>query len=268
MDQPTGFELAGEEHKVCKLRRSIYGLKQASRQWNLKFNQVVLQNGFEVVEEDHCVYVKRSKKSFLILSLYVDDIMLAGNDKSLIESTKEWLSSTFDMKDMGEASHILGMCIHQDRLKKMLYLSQEEYIDKVLQCFNMIGGKALMTPLPSYAKLSKLDCPQSDEERAKMEKLPYASICGSLMYSLIATHLDIAFVVGVVSIYMSNLGEKHWQVVKGIMRYLSHTKSMRLCYGIQDLSVKGYTNSNYAGDFDKWRSTSGYVFMLARGAVS
>ena len=67
---------------------------------------------------------------------------------------------------------------------------------------------------------------------------------------------------------MSNLGKKHWQVVKCIMRYLSHTKSMRLCYGSQDLSVKGYTDLDYGGDLDKWRSTSGYVFMLARGAVS
>ena len=150
----------------------------------------------------------------------------------------------------------------------MLYLSQEEYIDKVLQRFNMTGGKALMTPLPSYVKLSKLDCPQSDEERAEMDKLPYASACGSLMYAMITTHLEFFFAMGAISKYMSNLGKKHWQAVKGIMRYLSHTKSMRLCYGSQDLSVKVYTDSNYVGDLDKWRSTSGYVFMLAGGAVS
>ena len=91
----------------------------------------------------------------------------------------------------------------------MLYLSQEEYIDKVLQHFNMIGGKALMTPLSSYVKLSKLDCPQSDEERAQMDKLPYAFDCGSLMYAMIAMRLDSAFAVGVVSRYMSNPGKKH-----------------------------------------------------------
>ena len=101
-----------------------------------------------------------------------------------------------------------------------------------------------------------------------MDKLPYASACGSLMYAMIATRPDIAFAVGVVSKYMSNPGKKHQQAIKGIMRYLSHTKSMRLCYGSQDLSVKGYTDSDYAGDLDKRRSTSGYVFMLAGGAVS
>ena len=178
------------------------------------------------------------------------------------------MAKVFDMKDMGEASRILGLHIHQDRSKKMLYLSQEEYIDKVLQHFNMTGGKALMTPLPSYVKLSKLDCPQSDEERAEMDKLPYASACGSLMYAMIATRPDIAFAVGAVSRYISNPGKKHRQAVKGIMRYLSHTKSMRLYYGSQDLSVKGYTDLDDARDLDKRRSTSGYVFMLAGGVVS
>ena len=88
-----------------------------------------------------------------------------------------------------------------------------------------------MTPLPSYVKLSKLDCPQSDEERAEMDKLPYTSAVGSLMYTMIATRLDIAFVVGVVSRYMSNPSKKHWEAVKGIMRYLKATKSMCICYG-------------------------------------
>ena len=178
------------------------------------------------------------------------------------------MAKVFDMKDMGEASHILGMCIHRDRSKKLLYLSQEEYIDRVLLRFNMDRGKALSTPLPSYVKLSKQDCPQSDEEKAEMDKLPYASAVGSLMYAMIATRPDIAFAVGVVSRYMSNPGKKHWEAVKGIMRYLKATKSLRICYESQDLSVRGYTDSDYAGDLDKRRSTSGYVFTLAGGAVS
>ena len=160
------------------------------------------------------------------------------------------------------------MRIHRDQSKKMLYLSQEEYIDKVLQRFNTDRGKALSTPLLSYVKLSKQDCPQSDEEKAEMDKLPYASAVGSLMYAMIATRPDIAFAVGVVSRYMSNPGKKHWEAVKGIMRYLKATKSLRICYESQDLSVRGYTDSDYAGDLDKRRSTSGYVFMLAGGAVS
>ena len=101
-----------------------------------------------------------------------------------------------------------------------------------------------------------------------MDKVPYASTVGILMYAMIATHPDIAFAVGVVSRYMSNPGKQHWEAVKGIMRYLKATKSMCICYGSQVLSVKGYTDSDYAGDLDNRRSTSGYVFTLAGGAVS
>ncbi|MCO5579842.1 hypothetical protein L7F22_033704 [Adiantum nelumboides] len=88
------------------------------------------------------------------------------------------------------------------------------------------------------------------------------------MYAMIATRPDIAFAVGVVSRYMSNPEKKHWEAVKGIMRYLKHTKSIPICYGSHDLSVRGYTDSDYAGDLDKRRSTSGYVFTLVGGAIS
>ena len=95
-----------------------------------------------------------------------------------------------------------------------------------------------------------------------MEKLSYASTCGSLMYAMIATRPDIAFAMGVVNKYMSNPNKKHWKAMTGTMRYVRHTKSMRICYGSQDLSVRGYTDLDYAGDLDKRRSKSGYVFTL------
>ena len=90
MNQPLGFELKGQECKVCKLKRSVYGLKQASRKWNLIFHQAMLRDGFTMMEEDHCVYIKRLNIGFTILSLYVDDILIVGNDKKLIDVTKKW----------------------------------------------------------------------------------------------------------------------------------------------------------------------------------
>ncbi|MCO5553957.1 hypothetical protein L7F22_007483 [Adiantum nelumboides] len=101
-----------------------------------------------------------------------------------------------------------------------------------------------------------------------MDKIPYASAVGSLMYAMIATRPDIAFAVGVVSQYMSNPCKKHWKAVKGILRYLKATKNMCICYGSQELSVMGYTDLDYAGDLDNIKSTSGYVFTMAGGAVS
>ena len=98
MDQHLCFEPKGQEHKVCMLKISIYGLKQASRQWNIKFHHAVLKDGFKMMEEDHCMYLKCSNNNFIILSLYVDDILLIGNNKKMIDIVKRWLSSNFEMK--------------------------------------------------------------------------------------------------------------------------------------------------------------------------
>ena len=154
MNQPLGFELKGQESKVCMLKRSIYGLKQASRQWNLKFHQAMLKDGFTMMEEDHCVHIKLSNIGFIILSLYVDDIMIVGNDKKLIDVTKKWLSSNFEMKDMGKASYVLGVKIIRDRSKQLLGLSQETYIQKMLKCYHMHDSKPMDTLVEKNLSLS------------------------------------------------------------------------------------------------------------------
>ena len=100
MQQPNGFVEKGQEHKVCKLLKLIYGLKQSSRQWYLRFHETVMFNHFEMMDEDHCVYVKRSNDKFVILTLYVDDILLVGNNMEYLLTIKEWLSFNFQMKDM------------------------------------------------------------------------------------------------------------------------------------------------------------------------
>jgi len=120
MDQPIGFVSKGQEHKVCRLKRSIYGLKQSSRSWYFRFHEANTSFGFAMVLEDHCVYVKRITKEVMFLTLYVDDILLAGNNLKMINATKPWLSSVFEMKDMGEARYVLGMKIVRNHPKKLL----------------------------------------------------------------------------------------------------------------------------------------------------
>ena len=126
----------------------------------------------------------------------------------------------------------------------------------------------MSTPLPPYVKLCLNDCPKTDAEKVEMAKVPYSSAVGSLMYAMICTRRDIAFAVGVVSRYMSNPGKKHWEAMKGIMRYLNGTKRLCICFGRNRACVFGYTDADYAGDMDKRRSTSGYVFMFTGGVVS
>jgi hypothetical protein len=133
MAQPEGFAMEGREHMRCKLKKSLYGLKQAFRQWHIMFDEVIRSFSFTENKVDNCIYVKFKGKDFTILVLYDDDILLASSHKNMLYETKSFLSSTFDMKDLGDASYVLGTEIHRDRIKGVLGLSQKLYIDRVLR---------------------------------------------------------------------------------------------------------------------------------------
>ena len=157
MKQPEGFEEHGKEHLVCELKKSIYGLKQASKQWYLKFDEVITSLGFVENNVDHCIYLKTSGSKFIFLVLYVDDTLLASNDVNLLHETKALLSKTFEMKDLGEASFVLGIEIHRDRSQNLLGLSQRAYVDRVLKQFNMETCKAGEVPVVKVTNLVKVN---------------------------------------------------------------------------------------------------------------
>ncbi|KAL5827481.1 hypothetical protein ACOSQ4_019278 [Xanthoceras sorbifolium] len=269
MKQPEGFPSSDGEQLVCKLKKSIYGLKQASRQWYLKFHNVISSFGFVENIMDQCIYQKVSGSKICFLVLYVDDILLATNDKGLLHEVKQFLSENFDMKDMGEASYVIGIKIRRDRFQGILGLSQETYINKVLERFRMKDCSPSVAPIVKGDRFNLNQCPKNDLEREQMKNIPYASAVGSLMYAQVCTRPDIAFVVGMLGRYQSNPGLDHWKAVKKVMRYLQGTKDYMLMYRRTDnLEVIGYSDSDFAGCVDSRKSTSGYIFMMASGAVS
>ncbi|KAH9727082.1 Integrase catalytic domain-containing protein [Citrus sinensis] len=178
------------------------------------------------------------------------------------------LAMEFEMKDLGPADKILGMQIHRDRNNRKIWLSQKNYLKKILRHFNMQDCKSISTPLPVNFKLSSSMCPSNEVERKEMSRVPYALAVGSLMFAMICTRPDIAQAVGAVSRYMANPGGEHWIGVKRILRYIKGTSDVTLCYEGSEFTVKGYVDSDFAGDLDKRKSTTGYVFTLAGSAVS
>ena len=174
MDQPEGFSVKEKEDMVCKLKRSIYGLKQASRQWYLKFNDTITSFGFKENIVDRCIYLKISGSKFIFLVLYVDDVLLATNDLGLMHDTKNFLSNNFEMKDMGEASYVIGIEIFRDRSQGLLGLSQKAYINKVLQRFGMQNCSESVVPIQKGDKFSLNQCPKNELVHRKMENIPYA----------------------------------------------------------------------------------------------
>ena len=269
MVQPENFVSGDSKNMVCKLKKSIYGLKQASRQWYHKFHQVILSFGFEMNVIDDCIYHKFSGSKYIFLVLYVDEILLASNDIGLLHETKRFLSKKFEMKDLGNASFVLGIQIHWNRDRCILGLSQKTYIEKVLKRFGMQNCKPGDTPISKGDKFSLNQCPKNDIEEKEMQKIPYASVVGSLMYAQVCTRPDIAYIVGMLGRYLSNPGLDHWIAAKRVMRYLQKTKHYMLTYRKSDqLEITGYSDSDFAGCQDSRRSTSGYVYLLAGGAIS
>ncbi|KAJ0726248.1 putative RNA-directed DNA polymerase [Helianthus annuus] len=270
MAQPEGFKVVGKENWVCKLKKSLYGLKQAPRQWYMKFDNFMERSGYKRCQMDHCCYLKKFSNSYIILLLYVDDMLIAGSDMKEISRLKKQMSKEFEMKDLGPAKQILGMSITRSKKDGSVTLSQEKYIGKVLERFGMNSEKTKPrnTPLGSHLKLTKEQCPRTEEEKADMARVPYASAVGSLMYAMVCTRPDIAHAVGVVSRFMSNPGREHWEAVKWVLRYLKGTSKMGMRFKGKDVVLKGYTDADLGGCKDTFKSTTGYVFTAGGTAVS
>jgi hypothetical protein len=173
------------------------------------------------------------------------------------------------MKDLGEASYVIGIEIHRDKQQKVLRLSQKAYVEKVLERFRMSDCKSSVVPIAKGERFIKDQCPKNELEQQQLKSIPYASAIGSLMYAQVCTKPDIALAVGMLGRYQSNPGLEHWKVAKRIMRYLQGTKGYNLTFKHADsLEVFGYTDLDFVGCVDSRKSTSGYTFLLAGWAIS
>ena len=265
MSQPEGFIDKDRPNFVCKLKKSIYGLKQSARCWNSTLDEALISSGYRKSDADGCIYVKSVKNSdghisFVILAVYVDDIMPVSNDKVMLNAEKASLCKKFDMIDQGEVHYILGMSIKRDRDTKTLYISQQSYLEKVLERFEMENCKPVSTPLEPGRKFQKL----SDDEEAFDLKL-YQQAIGCLTYASTATRPDIATAVGILSQFMSNPSKQHWVGVKRILRYISGTLNFGLKFSADDKEPLIY---GWAGDIETRRSASGYVFQIGNSTIS
>ncbi|GJY27458.1 putative RNA-directed DNA polymerase [Tanacetum coccineum] len=230
MVQPEGFVDPNHPRKVYKLQRSIYGLKQASRSWNKRFDEEIKRFGFAQNLDEPCVYQKASGSNVTFLILYVDNIIIMGNHIPSLQSVKSYLGKCFAMKDLGEAAFILEIKIYQDRSKRLIRLSQSAYMDKILKRFRMDTSKRGYIPMQERLDLNKTQGASTPKEVKRMQNFPYASAVGSIMYAT---------------------------VVKTILKYLRNTEDMFLVYGGNlkaELRVDCYCNAGFEIDRDDIKS--------------
>jgi hypothetical protein len=271
MEQPKGFEMNKNSDLVCLLKKSLYGLKQAPRQWYKRFDTFVLGLGFKRSNFDTCLYCKgNGGENSLYLLLYVDDMILASHDIKEIELIKTKLKSEFEMKDLGPVRKILGIEIKRNRREGILSLSQKSYVLKLLEKFSISDAKSVSVPLANHFKLSSDQSPKSEFEFKRMARVPYSNAVGSVMYLMVCSRPDLAFSISVLSRFMSNPGETHWEAMKWLLRYIKGTCDLGIHYRKQSDGVilRGYTDSDYAGDRDNRKSTSAYVYTLCNSCIS
>ena len=264
MKQPEGFIDPNNPHKVCKLRKGLYGLKQGGRIWNAKIDNYLKSQGYTPSDADPCIYVKHKKGKMVVIALYVDDTVIASNCNDLLKSAKTMLSEKFDMTDLGEVESILGMSIKRDRKIGILTISQSAYLQSVLERFGMADCNPVSTPMEPGKHYEKT--PDNEEG---LETREFQALIGSLVYASIATRPDISEAVGKLSQHMSRPNNEHWAAAKRVLRYIKGTLKFGLKFErSNNFELIGYSDADWAGDVDTRKSTSGYSFMLGKATIA
>ena len=271
IEQPPGFEEPGKEDWVWRLNKSLYGMKQASRIWNLTFHKTVVHMGFRRLANEWCVYHRSTASGTTIFAVHIDDIISVSSSITENESFKTQLREHWDISDLGPAKFALGIAISRDHYARSIRLSQTALIDRVVEQFGQSDAHPVPTPMVQGLQIQRPDpdLPVTPTIAAWMSRTPYRSLVGSLNYIAVATRPDIAFAVGRLATVFDCYRPEHWNAAIHVIRYLKGTRLMCLeLGGSNPIRPVAFTDSDYANCPDTSRSVGGYCFTLGSGMIS
>lgn len=256
MEIPEGVKV--RPGNICKLNKSLYGLKQSSRCWNKKFTSFLLTYGFEMCQSDNCIFVGSFHDCKVILILYVDDALLFSKSKHILSAIINDLKNVFKIKVLQLYSFV-GMEICG--LPESITIHQKQYTEQIIERFGMLQASPCNTPADSNVILTR------SENIDFVPDFPYREAVGALLFLSSVSRPDIAYAVNIVSRYINNPNKEHINAVKRIIRYLIKTKNMCITYNCSN-ELTGFCDSDFAADLDSRKSNSGYVFMLNGGPIT
>ena len=275
MEQPEGYETDGD--LICQLLKALYGLKQAPRVWHRTINAFLISIGFQRSQYDGNLYILRSSvnNDIVYLLLYVDDMLIFTSSRSACDWVKQQLNAKYKMKDLGVAKVFIGIEIERDRANKTITLKQTRYVEKMLKELGMENCNGISTPLDMNVKLwpktaiLEQDSKHKNWQETEADIKQYLSIVGKLMYAMSCTRPDRAYTASLLSRFNSAPMASHASAAKRAIRYLRQTSNYGLHFDGKINGVPtGFSDSDFAGDLQYARSTTGYVFTLNGAAIS
>lgn len=270
MDQPPGFEAPGKEDWVTKLQKSLYSMKQVSRVWNLTFDKVIKGLRFKRLACEWCVYRRQSTSSTIIFAIHVDDIVSAASNPDENVRFKDKLKRHWEISDLSPAKFALGIAISQDLAKHTIFISQTALIDRVVDQFNQTNANPVDTPMVCKLQLRRPDksVPTDSHVTTWMERTPYRSLVGSLMYISRGSRPDITYAVSRLASYLNCYHPEPWEAAIRVLWYLkgSHTFALHLG-GEKLIALSGHSDSDYANCPDMSCSVGGHCFSLGSGII-
>ncbi|KAJ0735667.1 putative RNA-directed DNA polymerase [Helianthus annuus] len=262
MTLPEGY-YSKNDGKVCKLVKSLYGLKQAPRKWNEKLTKVLCDVGFVQSQCDHSLYVLNKNSVFIVLLVYVDDIVITGNSDVEISRIKSLLSKSFQIKDLGVLKYFLGLEVIYD--KSGICLNQRKYCLDLLAEFGYLGCKPVGTPIELSHVINK---DLEDKQEVLVEITGYQKLIGKLIY-LSLTRPDICYVVQFLSQYMHRPCESHLKVALRLLRYLKLSPGKGLLFKKDEcFDLTCYADSDWGKCLSTRKSVTGYCVFLGHNLIS
>ncbi|GBN96234.1 Retrovirus-related Pol polyprotein from transposon TNT 1-94 [Araneus ventricosus] len=243
---------------VCKLKKSLYGLKQSGRCCFSRLNEILHDFGLNNTKSNPCVFHMKNNNKLTILTVYVDDILMFSEDPKMIDFLHNHLSKHFNVKYDGIAKNCLGIEFNQTNSK--ITMSQSNYIKELLDRYNMLECNTVSTPMALGTKL----CTGTTSD----DKLPYRELIGSLNYLAVCTRPDIAYSINKLSQYLTCYDKSHWLAAKRVLRYLKKTINYGLVFELDDKVVYGYSDSDWGNSQEGRKSYSGCCFMLSNSVIS
>ena len=263
--QPTGYEDVNHRGYVCRCNKALYGLKQAAREWQLHLKELLNKLGFQPLKTDQGVFTRIQQNGTVILITYVDDILVMATNQSQIDEVYRSLGKNLEIKNLGMVDTFLGIKVIRDRVRRSITLSQDTYTKKILTRAGRPHKPSSNRTVPVKIT-TRLEA--NTEQATPKAIYEYQKDIGSLMYLMCKTRPDLTYPVGMLARFMSNPSTAHRQALDHVWNYLQTSPILGIKYQSKSLQAIGYSDSDWGGDLESRKSTSGYVWILGNGAIA